>query len=106
MSSAAAAFRTRRVLPPEEVAQDLDRRVQRRVRIAWGLLLLNSLTFYPGISFLPIPSFLGKIVTQGSLVAAFLVTLTINRRLVVRPNVFLCLVSLLVIEALITSLNP
>jgi len=106
MSSAAAAFRTRRVLPPEEVAQDLDRRVQRRVRIAWGLLLLNSLTFYPGISFLPIPSFAGKILTQGALGAALLVTLSINRRLVIRPNIFLCLVSLLVIEALITSLDP
>ena len=52
-----------------------------------------------------IPSAVGKGITQGALLAAFLVALAVNRRLIVRPNVFLCLVSLLVIEALITSLQ-
>ena len=37
---------------------------------------------------------------------ALIVALTVNRRIIVRPNVFLCLVSLLVIEAVITSLQP
>ena len=37
---------------------------------------------------------------------ALLVALTVNRRVIVRPNVFLCLVSLLVIEAIVTSLQP
>ena len=32
--------------------------------------------------------------------------LTVNRRVIVRPNVFLCLVSLLVIEAMVTTLQP
>lgn len=37
---------------------------------------------------------------------ALMLALTVNPRVVVRPNVFLCLVGLLVIEALITSLQP
>ncbi|HEX9547790.1 MAG TPA: hypothetical protein VF942_10655, partial [Acidimicrobiales bacterium] len=53
-----------------------------------------------------VPSALGKGLTQGALPAALIVALTVNRRVIVRPNVFLCLVSLLVIEAIITSLQP
>ena len=53
-----------------------------------------------------IPSAVGKAVTQAALPLALIVALTVNRRVIVRPNVFLCLVSLLVIEALITSLQP
>jgi hypothetical protein len=106
MSSAVAAFRLRRALPPTDAAQDRDRWARRRVGITWGLLFANALTFYPGIAFVHIPSVVGKGITQGALVAAVLVALVVNRRHILRPNVFLCLVSLLVIEALITSLQP
>jgi len=74
------------------------------VGLVWGLLVLNTLTFYG--SLIPIPSTVGKIITQGALQVALLVVLTVNRRLFVRPNVFLCLVSLLVVGAIITSLDP
>ena len=103
MSSSAAALRLRRAL-----AADRSRAGPRTLDPAqgssslWGLLFLNALTFYPGISFVHIPSVVGKVITQGALVAAFLVALAVNRRHILRPNVFLCLVSLLVIEALIT----
>jgi hypothetical protein len=80
-----------------------DRLVRRRVGIAWSLLVLNVLTFVPHASVLPIPSALGKAVTQASLPLALLVTLSVNRRALIRPNVFLCLVSLLAIEAIMTS---
>ena len=41
---------------------------------------------------------------KGALPLALLVALTVNRRIVVRPNVFLCLVSLLVrIERLLSQ---
>jgi len=60
----------------------------------------------PGLSVVPIPSFIGKAITQGALPVAVLVALTVNRRIIVRPNVFLCLVCLLVIEAILTSLHP
>jgi O-Antigen ligase len=105
-SSPVAAPRLRRAVPSAETAQDRERHARRRVCLAWGLLLLNTLTFYPGVSLLHIPSIVGKLIQQGALPAAFLVALTINRRVTLRPNVFLVLVSLLVIEALVTSLDP
>jgi O-Antigen ligase len=105
MSSSIATVRARRDLSWATPAAARERWARRRVGIAWGLLFLNALTFYPGIAFVHIPSALGKGITQGALPAALLVALTVNRRIAVRPNVFLCLVGLLVIEALVTSLQ-
>ncbi len=104
MSSSAVTLRLRRATRPVEAAQDRERSTRRKVLILWSLLFLNALTFYPGISFVHIPSVVGKGITQGALVAAFLVALALNRRHILRPNVFLCLVTLLVFEAFITSL--
>jgi O-Antigen ligase len=53
-----------------------------------------------------VPSALGKAFTQGSLTLALAVALSVNRRLVVRPNVFLCLVCLLPANAFLTVLQP
>ena len=80
-------------------------RVQRRVGLAWGLLVLNVLTFDAGGSFLPIPSAVGQIITQGALPLALFLALSVNRRLLLRPNIFLLLVSLLLAGAILTSLN-
>ncbi len=106
MSSSVAAFRPRRGVRLLAPAQARKRWVRRRVGIAWGLLVLNVLTFVPKASVVPIPSVVGKGITQGALPVALLVALTVNRRVIVRPNVFLCLVSLLLIEALMTSMQP
>jgi len=78
--------------------------VRRRVGLVWGLLVLNTIV-YTG-SLLHIPSVVGKGITQAALPAALLIALTVNRRLIVRPNVFLCLLVLLTAEALVTSLEP
>ena len=86
-------------------AQAHERWAVRKVGTAWGLLFLNVLTFAPGVSLLPIPATVGKVITQGALPVALLVALTANRRLLVRPSIFLCLVSLLAIEAILTCLN-
>jgi O-Antigen ligase len=104
MSSPAVAFRPRDAVLPRTAQAD-ERLVRRRVGIVWGLLFLDALTFSAGGP-LHIPGVVGKGITQGALVIAFLVALSINRRVVVRPNVFLCLVTLLVIGAIITSLQP
>ena len=104
MTSPAVATRPPRGAPLLAPAQQRERTVRRRVGLVWGLLVLNTLTFYG--SLIPIPSTVGKIITQGALQVALLVVLTVNRRLFVRPNVFLCLVSLLVVGAIITSLDP
>ena len=86
-------------------AQVHERWTVRKVGIAWGLLFLNVLTFAPRVSVLPLPSSIGKSITQGVLPVALLVALTANRRVVLRPSIFLCLVTLLALEAILTCLN-
>ena len=81
-----------------------DRWLANRVWATWGFLTLNVLTFAPGVSIFPIPSIIGKGITQGSLVAALLLAMTCNRKLAFRPSVFMCLVTLLAIEGGLTEL--
>jgi hypothetical protein len=95
------------VLTPEQVR---ERSVQRRVVLVWVLLFLNVLTFYKSTwsgepLLLPIPYRIGQLVTQGALPAALAVALTVNRRLFIRPNVFMCLLTLLVVEAFVAALG-
>jgi hypothetical protein len=97
-------FHARRRAPLPGSAEARERSIRRRVALAWALLVLNVLT-YAG-SLLPIPGAVGKAITQGALPLALLVALTVNRRVYVRPNVFLCLVGLLVVEAIVTALQP
>jgi len=110
MSSSVAEFRARRGVPFLGPAEAREGWVRRRVGLAWALLVLNVLTFYAktwsGLPLaVPIPSIVGQAITQGALPAALLVALTVNRRIILRPNVFLCLLSLLVIEAVMTSMR-
>ena len=109
MISTRVAYRPRRgvaLLTQAQAAEHLEHSVNIRVGIAWGLLFFNTLTFFPGTSFLPIPGTVGKGVAQATLPAALLVILTINRKAIVRPNVFLCLVTLLVVGTILTALEP
>src|SRR5215510_7125017 len=104
MSPPAVALRLRRGAPALTPAEARERSIRRRVGLVWGLLVLNTLTYFG--SLIHLPSIAGKAITQGALPLALLVALTVNRRVIVRPNVFLCLVTLLVIEAVLTSLAP
>jgi hypothetical protein len=111
MSLPAVALRPVRSGPSLGSEEARERWVRRRVGITWGLLFLNVLTFAAGTwnglpLILPIPHVIGKMITQGSLPLALLMALTVNRRLAIRPNVFMCLLSLLVIEAFVSSLHP
>ncbi len=101
-----AAFRSRRALLSARAAQDPTRQTRRLITVIWFLLLFNTLTFYTGISFLHIPGAVGKGIAQGTLPVAFLLALIANRKGLIRPNVFLCIVSLLVVGVLITTLQP
>lgn len=106
MSSAVATFQPRRSAPSLASAETRERWVRRRVGTVWGLLILNAITFTAGTPLVvPIPHRVGQVISQGALPLALLLALTVNRRVMVRPNVFLCLVSLLVIEALVTTLE-
>ena len=104
LSSPVATLRTRRGLPPLDPIEARERSIRRRVGIVWGLLVLDTLT-YVG-SLLPVPHALGQLITQGALPVALLLALTVNRRAVFRPNVFLCFIWLLVLGAFLTSLQP
>jgi hypothetical protein len=105
MSQSVTVPVARRGAVPTHTTAARDRWVRRRVTLVWGLLVLNVLTFDGGQSVFPLPNSVGKLITQGSLPVAIVLALTVNRRLVIRPNVFLCLVSLLVIEASVTALQ-
>ena len=98
------AFRPSRSLRLLDPAQANERSIRRRVGLIWGLLLLNTLQFTGLI--VHVPSAFGKAITQGALQLAVLLALSVNRRVIIRPNVFLCLVTLLPIEAIITTLQP
>ena len=104
MSSSVVKFRTRDAMPGAGYREASERRVRRRVGLAWGLLVLNVMG-YIGL-LVHVPSVLGKAITQGALPLALLVLLTVNRKVIVRPSVFLCLVSLFAVEAIITALQP
>jgi hypothetical protein len=67
-------------------------------------LFFNTLVFIPG-GLLHIPSSIGKGLTQGALPLALLIALTVNPRVRLRPNVFLCLVCLLVLDTMISSIS-
>ena len=106
MSLPATLIRPRRGILPTAAPLTSDALIRRRVYLAWALMFLNALTYYAGYSFIHVPSIIGKGVAQAALPAALLVALSLNRRLIVRPNVFLCLVTLIVLGAFLPTLEP
>jgi O-antigen ligase len=71
----------------------------------WAALFVNVLAFSGLPTVLPIPTTVGQLITQGSLILAFLLALMANRAGVMRPNVFLVLLSLLAVVALMVSIH-
>jgi hypothetical protein len=106
MSTSVTAVRPRPGLWSSASADAAERRMRRGVYVTYGLLFFNTLTFFPGLSIVHIPSFIGKGLAQAALPAALLMALSLNRKLVVRPNVFLCLVCLLVLTTFVTAIDP
>jgi hypothetical protein len=109
MTSPSIVFRPRsgvRLLSRAMVSERLERLVRVRIAMTWGLLFFNTLTYFPHSSILPFPGSVGKALAQSALPAALLMALSINRKLIVRPNVFLCLVTLLVAGTIVTTLQP
>lgn len=100
----AIALRLRPRVASRYTAEARNRSIRRRVSIAWYLLFFNTLT-YVGGSIFHIPSHIGKGLAQGSLPLAILVALTLNPKIRLRPNVFLCLMFLLIIDTLITCVS-
>jgi len=82
-----------------------DTSVARRIGWIWGLLFLNVLPYSAKSALIPMPISLGKVVTQGALVLALVLALSINRKVLVRPNVFLILMTLLCITTAMMSVR-
>jgi hypothetical protein len=85
-----------------------ERSVRRKVKAAYALVLFNTLTYAPGQVVIPLPSKIGKVLPNGALPLAILLILTVNPKLKVRPNIFLCLVGLLAFDGIMsaTQLGP
>jgi len=79
-----------------------DRVVTRRIGIIWGLLLFNGLGSLPG-GLLPRP--LAQAMTMGALALASVLVLTLNRRLLVKPNSVLVLATVLATTSLMTGVR-
>ncbi|MEU4198309.1 hypothetical protein AB0E69_40880 [Kribbella sp. NPDC026611] len=106
MSTSLATIRTRLGPKPgfRAVAPEVRRR--RRVQLVWAMLVLNVLTFFPDSRLiLPIPGSLGKLIAQGSLLVGALLILTVNRPARIRPSIYIFLATLLVTEAILSSLR-
>ena len=93
---------SRRVVPLSP-AQARDRSVRRQGRCRMGAAVLQHADLHTPGSLLHMPSIIGNGVAQAALPLAILVALTVNPKIRVRPNVFLCLVSLLVLDTVITA---
>lgn len=103
-SSTAGTFRARSPGAGQLTRTDYDdRNLHRRVAATWALLLFNVMPYSSALSALPIPNSIGKLLGQAALPLAFLLALSVNRRLDFRPSVFLCLVSLLALETVVTA---
>lgn len=81
------------------------RRIPRLVLAAWLALFVNVLAPGGNPTVIPIPRFLFQAVAQGSLVLALAFALLANRRLVVRPNLFMMLLTALAVSSLVISLH-
>jgi hypothetical protein len=103
-ASVAAYHRYRPRSVPVDPAAARDRSVRRRVSAAWGLLYFNTMTYVPGYAVLDLPSKVGKGLAQAALPLAVLLLLTVNPKIKVRSNVFLCVVSVLIADTVLTAL--
>ncbi|WP_440302777.1 hypothetical protein [Intrasporangium sp.] len=73
--------------------------------LAWAALFFNVLTPSGGSTLLPLPSSVTQATAQGSLLVALILALLANPRRVIRPTLFLALLSSMAIAGLGVSLH-
>ena len=71
---------------------------------AWAALFLNVLPFQ-GTSVVPVPHSLGQALAQGAVLLALVLALLANPGMVIRPNVFLTLLTLMAVLALMVGVH-
>jgi hypothetical protein len=80
-------------------------KMSKRVTLIWGFLFLNVLAFTKLPTVIPIPSRIGQAVAQGALAVALVLAVTVNPKVIIRPNVFLVLFSVIAITAVMMSVR-
>ncbi len=81
-----------------------ERSMRRRIGWVWGLLVFNVMTYSAGpTNLIPLPHQLGKALPELALAAALMLILTANQRLLVRPNFYLTLLTVMCLIAAIMS---
>jgi hypothetical protein len=93
---------------PSALTRDLpevwERSIRRRIVTAYALLFFNTLTYAPGYSVIALPGKFGKGATQVALPIALLILLSVNPKIKFRPNLYLCILSLLVADSVVTAI--
>jgi hypothetical protein len=96
------------------IALSVDRAAAGRARVSallrgslpvWAALFANVLAFSPLPTAVPIPGSIGQLITQGALVLAVLLALLANPGGIVRPSLFLVLLTMLATVALMVSIH-
>lgn len=83
------------------VDQGSERPLPRAVAISWALLLFNVLGTNGGA----LPKSVAQVLTTSALFVAFMLALISNRQVRIRPNVYLCFLTVLTIAGLASSLG-
>ncbi len=81
------------------------RAVPLRMVAVWGALFVNVLAFSASATVLPIPQPVGQLLAQGSLVLALLLAFYVNPGAVMRPSLFLVLLTMLGVLSLMVSVH-
>ena len=71
----------------------------------WAALFANVLAFSGLPTLVPIPTTVGQLITQGALILAFLLALLANPQGVIRPSLFMVLLTMLAVVALMVSIH-
>jgi hypothetical protein len=79
--------------------------VPRLLLLAWGALFFNVLAPSGNPTILPVPHFISQGMAQGSLLLALVLALLANPRIVIRPNLFLVLLSVMAVVAFLASIH-
>jgi hypothetical protein len=82
-----------------------ERAVPAMVLAAWGAVFVNVLAYAGNPTVLPLPHVVGQLITQGALPLALALALLANRRRVVRPHLFLVLLTMLAVVMVMVSLH-
>jgi hypothetical protein len=104
VTASLVASRARQLAAPASAEAPAERWTRRRVGLVWALLTVNVLTYYSATwsgapLVIPLPSILGRVITQGAMPAALLLAIIVNRRLLIYPSFYLCILTLLVVIA-------